>query len=88
MRTELRRAYTRLKPVRWNMSWNDSRLRVSIATIRTSVDPYTQSGGDIEASMASACLGNLEVLSKNGVDMEVICNTVGIVYAGRFGFDS
>ena len=41
-----------------------------------------QSGGNIYTSMSSVCLENLEALSKKGVDMGVICNTVGNVYAG------
>ena len=50
--------------------------------LKMPTNPYAQSGGEIDASMASACLENLETLSKREVDMEVIYNTVGIVYVG------
>ena len=36
--------------------------------------------------MISTCLENLEDLGKKGVDMEVICNTAGGIYAGRSCF--
>ena len=49
---------------------------------REKTDLHPQSGGDIDASMASACLENLENLNKKGVDMEVICNTISAVYSG------
>ena len=42
----------------------------------------TQSGSDISASIASTCLENLETLNEKGVNMDVICNTTGAVYAG------
>jgi hypothetical protein len=49
-------------------------------------DLYAQSGGDIDPSIMSTCLENLEDLGKKGVDMEVIRNTAGIIYGGRLCF--
>lgn len=63
-----------------------NKVREAIYTSKTRpmehVIARLQSGDDIEASMASVCLGNLEVLNKNGVDMEVISNTLGVVHNG------
>ncbi|KAF9783495.1 cytochrome P450 [Thelephora terrestris] len=42
-------------------------------------------GGDIDPSIMSTCLENLEDLGKKGVDMEVIRNTAGIIYGGTSG---
>ena len=54
--------------------------------MRAPIDFCAQSGGGIDASMTSVCLENLETLKKKGVDMEVVYNTVGIVYVGTSRF--
>ena len=54
--------------------------------LKAQTDLCTQSGGGIDSSIVSTCLENLEDLDKKGVDMEVICNTAGITYAGRSRF--
>ena len=82
LQTKLNRTCTQLKPARSSMSWNNSRLRERHSFIRTPTKFCIQSGGNISTSMASVCLENLEALNKKGVDMEVIYNTVGVVYAG------
>ena len=51
--------------------------------LRAQTNLCTQSGGDIDPSIVSVCLENLEDFVKRGVSMEVICNTAGIVYTGR-----
>ena len=50
--------------------------------LRAQTNICAQSGGDINVSMVSTCLENLESLAEKGVDMEVICNTTGTVYVG------
>lgn len=66
------------------MLQNNSGFRNSLGytSLRMLTNFYMQSGGNIYTSMSSVCLENLEALSKKGVDMGVICNTVGNVYAG------
>ena len=49
---------------------------------RAQTNLCVQSGADINPSMVSKCLENLEDLGEKGVDMEVICNTAGVVYVG------
>ena len=44
----------------------------------------TQSGGDIDASIASAYLENFEDLNKRGIDREVISTVAGMVYFGEY----
>ena len=82
VKQDLHRAKTR--PVQHVME----ELKVGIFRIllRAQINLCFQSGGDIDTSMTSVCLENLEALSERGVDMEVIYNTVGIVYAGRSCF--
>ena len=36
--------------------------------------------------MTSVCLENLETLNKKGVDMEIVYNTVGVLYVGTSHF--
>jgi hypothetical protein len=54
--------------------------------MRALTDPSAQLGGDIDTSMTSVCLENLETLNKKGADLEVVRNTVGILYAGTLLF--
>jgi hypothetical protein len=88
LQKKLSRTCTRPKLARLNISRSNSRLRYSepFSFLRTPTDFCVQSGGKIYTSMASVCLEDLEALGKKGVDMEVIYNTVGIVYAGRSCF--
>lgn len=64
------------------MSRSDLRLGGSKQLPVALADPCVQSGGAIDASMVSACLEDLEALSKKGVDEEIIRNTSSFVYAG------
>lgn len=56
--------------------------RFQNSSLAALADPCVQSGGDIDASMVSICLEDLEALSKKGVDKEIIRNTSSFVYAG------
>ena len=57
------------------------RLKVKLLSPLSSEDAdYAQSGGEIDASMTSACLE--EVLNEKGLDMETIYNTTALVYLG------
>ena len=44
----------------------------------------TQSGGNINASIASTYLENFEDLNKRGIDREVISTVAGMVYFGEY----
>jgi hypothetical protein len=54
--------------------------------LRALIHIRVQSGGSIDTSMVSMCLENLDVLNKKGIDSEVIRDTGGVVYIGRFIF--
>jgi hypothetical protein len=82
--TRLTAASTWPKPAQWSMFRSNSRFGGSdhYGCMRTPTDSSAQLGGGIDASITSVCLENLETLNKKGVDMEVIYNTLGILYGG------
>jgi hypothetical protein len=47
-------------------------------------DRCAQSGAKIDTSVVSTCLEDPEDMNKKGVNREVICNTAGVVYIGRW----
>ncbi|KAF9783497.1 cytochrome P450 [Thelephora terrestris] len=61
-------------------------LHIAITRPVEHVAEKLKSGVDIDPSMASTCLENLDDLGQKGIDIEVIRNTLGIVYAGRLCF--
>lgn len=62
------------------------RFRNNSLTALANIYVRVQSGGNIDPSMVSVCLEDLEALREKGVDMETIRNTSSFVYAGGLGF--